>query len=110
MRGRPHRLLTLAQIATIQKRRAQGEKYEVLISDFNTTKQMVWYFTKGPGRIQRGVCRYCFCTERMPCLVSASPVDKVNIRCSWLDNSKTVCSARNCRIAHQRELRRQESN
>jgi|SRR5579864_6848179 hypothetical protein len=130
-RGRPHRLLTLVQIASMQKRRAMGEKYEVLVSAFNTTKQMVWYFTKGPGRIQRGICRYCFCTERTPCLagqicicdpkrradqVGTNPYCKfphagqLRVPCAWLDDSKTVCSSYKCRIAHQGEQQRQESN
>lgn len=108
MKGRPNRLLTLAQIATIQKRRARGEKYEVLISDFNTTKQMIWYFTKGPGRIKRGICRYCFCTETTACAIPTGLATAV--ACHWIDEAKTVCSAERCQAAHQRNLQRLESN
>ena len=109
-RGRPHRKLALVQIALIQKRRAQGEKLEALAADFRISRQYVCYLTKGPGRIQRGICRYCRCTHLTPCLVSASPSDQVKIPCSWLDDSKTVCNAYNCRIAFERDQRKQESN
>ncbi|HEY6349614.1 MAG TPA: hypothetical protein VI636_09415 [Candidatus Angelobacter sp.] len=61
-----------------------------------------------PGRIQRGICRYCFCTERTPCKVSISLLQKIG--CSWLDETQTVCSSYNCRVAFQRTQQRQESN
>jgi hypothetical protein len=45
-RGRPFKKVTPEQIAEIRRRRAAGEKYEVLMAEFKITKGYIWYLTK----------------------------------------------------------------
>jgi len=44
-------------------------------------------------KLKAGRCRYCGCTEGTPCL---SMLRGVFSGCWWLDEARTICSARQC--------------
>ena len=51
------------------------------------------------GAVVPGVCRYCGCTQDRPCRLHDGD------ECSWIDGSRTVCSAPGCVCAEAARVR-----
>ena len=96
LNGRPHRKFTLEQIAEMQKLRSQGTLAFTLRRRFQISASLLNYYTRGKGRIQRGICRYCFCTETTPCIVGQLAWGGGPAGCSWLDKTQTLCNNPSC--------------
>lgn len=51
------------------------------------------------GPLIPGICRFCGCTEAMPCTVQLEPP----AYCAWWDPEQTVCSSPQCIDAFWKE-------
>lgn len=48
-----------------------------------------------------GTCQYCGCTESDPCIVFESESLPDYVPCSWIDETRTVCSLSRCQMRHR---------
>lgn len=71
---------------------------------------------KQKRRIREGVCRFCGCTERRPCVLMKNLFADIGgarmkatetLTCSWANKSKTMCNNPRCLRASYREKRRE---
>jgi len=66
---------------------------------------------EGPRPVQRGICRYCGCSEARACAIVVQDDDQAAgyliepsvARCSWADAECTVCTNVSCLEAWRRE-------
>lgn len=54
-------------------------------------------------RVRAGVCRFCGCTAKRACVIQQGFFRGEEVRCSWADETKTLCTAPRCLRADIRE-------
>lgn len=52
------------------------------------------------GPYVAGICRFCGCTEQIPCVLQLEPLET----CGWAERSQTVCNADACLEKYEAEL------
>lgn len=68
---------------------------------YDDAARIVQELQAGPRPAQRGICRYCGCTEARGCAILLSlpaiggEIPDV-VRCEWVDDDCTVCSNVSC--------------
>lgn len=73
---------------------------------FTDALQLVEQLRSEPARAQRGVCRFCGCSEARGCGILVDPgpeFDPAVVRCGWADADCTVCTNVSCLERWRRE-------